>query len=95
MAFEISAADLPFDAIFITLRCSAKLIRPILLLFEWLIISGVQSGSPADAYLSCRATISPSSAADRCKERHRHPILRIRQLVYVDCHRNRSCFDLR
>jgi hypothetical protein len=51
MAFETSAADLPCDAIFITLRCSAKLIRPILLLFEWLIISGVQSGSPAPMHI--------------------------------------------
>jgi hypothetical protein len=49
VAFEISAADLPSDAISITLRCSAKQIRPILLFFERLIISDVQSGSPADA----------------------------------------------
>jgi hypothetical protein len=95
MAFEISEADLPRDAISITLRCSAKLIRPIFLLFERLIISGVQSRSPDDAYLSCRATSNPSSAPDRCKERHCHPILRIRQFVYSDCHRDRSCYDLR
>jgi hypothetical protein len=96
MAFEISAADLPRDAISITLRCSAKLIRPILLLFERLIISGAQSRSPTDAYLSRRAASNPSSAPDRCKERRCHPILRIvRQLVHSDCQRNRSCCDLR
>jgi hypothetical protein len=38
-SFEISSGDLAFAASCVSSRCSAKLSRPVRLLFEW-IISG-------------------------------------------------------
>lgn len=38
-----------------------------------------------------RATSYPGSAADRRKEHHCHPSLRIWKLICNDCHRNRDC----